>query len=102
MSFSASYSEVQRFKQAVACSLETQNVISKNLEGNSFIHFNDHNLNTLDGKLTFHGMGVIAAIPPKDDIPVDVIISRSKKLIPIKEIMANKGIPIQYYDETAL
>ena len=47
-------------------------------------------------------MGVIAAIPPKDDIPVDVIISRPKKLIPIKEIIANKGIPIQYYDETAL
>ena len=47
--FSISYSKVQRFKQAVSCSLETQNVISKNLEGNSFIHFIadnvDHNLN---------------------------------------------------------
>ena len=104
LGFSASYSEVQRFKQAVACSLETQNVISENLEGNSFIHFIadniDHNLNTLDGKRTFHGMGVIAAITPKGDIPNDVIISRPKKLIPVKEVIANKGIPIQYYDET--
>ena len=53
LGFSVSYSEIQRFKQAVVCSLETQNVISENLEGNSFIHFIadniDHNLNTLDG-----------------------------------------------------
>ena len=104
LGFSVSYSEIQRFKQAVACSLETQNVISENLEGNSFIHFIadniDHNLNTLDGKRTFHGMGVIAAITPEGDIHDDVIISRPKKLIPIKEVIANKGISIQYYDET--
>ena len=91
LDFSVSYSEVQRFKQTVACSLETQNVISENLEGNSFIHFIadniDHNLNTLDGKRTFHGMGVIAAITPKGDISDDVIISRPKKLIPIKEVI---------------
>ena len=45
-------------------------------------------------------MGVIAVITPKGVIPDDVIISRSKKLIQVKEIAANKGIPIQYYDET--
>ena len=48
----------------------------------------------------FHGMGVIAAITPKGDISDDVIISRPKKLIPVKEVITNKDIPIQYYDET--
>ena len=104
LGFSVSYSEVLRFKQAVGCSLETQNIISENLEGNSFIHFIvdniDHNLDALEGKRTFHGMGVIAAISPKGDILNDVIISRPKKLIPVKEVIANKGIPIQHYDET--
>ena len=103
LGFLASYSEVQRFKQAVACSLETQHVVSENLEDNSFIDFIadnvDHNLNTLGSKRTFHGMGVIAAITANGDIPDNVIISRPKKLIPVK-VIANKGIPIQYYDET--
>ena len=89
---SVSYSqEVQGFKQAVACFLETQSVISQNLESNSFIHFIvnnlDHNLNIFDGKRTFHGMGVIAAITPKGGFPDDVIISRRKKLIPVKEVI---------------
>ena len=45
-------------------------------------------------------MGVIAAIPPKGDIPDDVIISRPKKLITVKEVIGSKGMPILYYDET--
>ena len=100
LGFLVSCSEIQRFKQVVACSLERQNVISENLEGNGFIRFIadnvDHNLNTLDGKQTFHGMGGIAAITPKSDIPDDVIISRRKKLLPVKEVNPNKGIPIQH------
>ena len=104
LGFSVSFSEVQRCKQAVTCSLETQNVISENLEGNSFIHFIadniDHNLNTLAGKRTFYGMGVIAAITPKGDILDDAIITRPKKLIPVNEVISNKDIPIQFYDET--
>ena len=83
LGFSVSYIEVQRFKQAVACSLETQNVISENLEGNSFIHFiadnTDCNLNTLDSKQTFHGMCVIAAITPKGDIPDDLSLADQRK-----------------------
>ena len=104
LGFPVSYSEVQRFKQAVACSSETQIFISENLKGNSFIPFIadnvDHNLNTLDCKRTFHGMDVLAAITPKGDTPDDVIISRPKKLISVMEVIANKGIPIQYYEET--
>ena len=95
LGFSVSYSEVQRFKQAVACSLETQNVISENLEGNTLSHFIadnvDYNLNTLDGKRTFYGMGGIAAIKPKGDIPDDIIISRPKKLIPMKEVISKRA-----------
>ena len=45
-------------------------------------------------------MGVIAAVTPKGDIHDGVIISRPNKLIPVKEVVARKGIPIQYYDET--
>ena len=82
------------FKQAIACSLEIQNFIIENLEGNSFIHVIadnvDYNLNSLDGKGTFHGMGVIAAITSKGDIPDNIIISRPTKLIPVKEVSAKK------------
>ena len=35
-------------------------------------------------------MGVIAAITPKGDIPDDIIISRPKELIPVKEVIAKR------------
>jgi len=66
--FCCSYSEVQRYERSAA--------ISNGVDIPGFLpgHFMqyvadnvDHNIRTLDGSGTFHGMGILAAITPKID-----------------------------------
>lgn len=69
MGFCSSYGEVQRFESNAANSVAPDTIISEktNLLGITlqFAADNvDHNLLTLDGKGTFHGMGMIAALTP--------------------------------------
>ena len=68
MGFASTYSEVQRFEVNAACSL-APDVLGSDMDvldhcllfaGDNV----DHNIITLDGKGTFHGMGMIAAITP--------------------------------------
>ena len=66
MGFASSYPEVQRFEMNAACSLAPDvfsgdmDILSQSL---LFAENNvDHNIITLDGKGTFHGIGMIAAI----------------------------------------
>lgn len=63
--FCSSYSEVQRFERSAAASQGTD--ISGYSDG-QFIQYVadnvDHNIRTIDGHNTFHGMGIIAAITP--------------------------------------
>ena len=41
----------------------------------------DHNIRTIDGKNTFHGMGIIATITPRNtDLQTYSIISRRKNI----------------------
>ena len=68
MGFASSYPEVQRFEMNVACSL-APDVLGSDMDilGQSLLFAGDnmdHNIITLDGKGTFHGMGMIAAITP--------------------------------------
>ena len=64
MGLSSSYKESMRFGRnaAVVCGSQLDGQVGED----SFIKFSadnvDHNLRTLDGKDTFHGMGMIAAI----------------------------------------
>lgn len=68
MGFASSYPEVQRFEVNAACSLapdmlgSDMDILDQSLlfAGNNV----DHNIITLNGKGTFHGMGMIAAITP--------------------------------------
>ena len=68
LGYSCSYSEVQSYERsaAVACGTDIPGYIP-----GQFIQYVadnvDHNIRTLDGKDTFHGMGIIANVTPKTD-----------------------------------
>ena len=80
MGFSSSYPEVQRFEVNAACS-RAPGVLGSdiNILDTSLLFAGDnvdHNIITLDGKGTFHWMGMIAAITPGKQ--ASQIISRQK------------------------
>lgn len=59
----------------------------------------DHNLITLDGQGTFHGMGIIAVSTPQDEVPLKAssrIILRQSR-IKVKELVKDKGLAILKY-----
>ena len=59
----------------------------------------DHNVATLDGQGTFHGMGIIAISTPEDGTPLihkSRIISRQQR-IKVNELVKDKGVPIIQY-----
>jgi hypothetical protein len=63
--FSCSYSEVKMFERSASVAQGTQ---IPNLTPNTFVQYSgdnvDHNVRSLDGKGTFHGMGIIAMVTP--------------------------------------
>ena len=65
LGFCSSYSEVMKYEAAAA---KTWDIEVDNSERNHSIQFVadnvDHNLDTLDGHNTFHGVGIIATITP--------------------------------------
>ena len=67
LGFCSSYHEVQRFEQCAAVSQG----IEKERSNEQFVQFIgdnvDHNIGTIDGLNTFHGMGIIAAITPQQE-----------------------------------
>ncbi|KAL5022622.1 hypothetical protein ScPMuIL_001777 [Solemya velum] len=68
LGYSCSYSEVQGYERSAAITCGTD--IPGYIPG-QFIQYVadnvDHNIRTLDGKDTFHGMGIIANVTPKTD-----------------------------------
>ena len=66
LGFSLSYGEVTRFKKTVVMSNNIDSIIQSCASEGCFITFvadnADHNIATLDGLRTFHGMGVMAVI----------------------------------------
>ena len=59
----------------------------------------DHNIATIDGKRTFHGMDIIAISTPlysNNAHPLKTVIER-KKYITSHAMISNKGVPIQNY-----
>ena len=74
--FSASYSEVTRFKQSAVIEEDTSSILHSIPCGTftQFVGDNvDHNICTLDGKRTFHGMGILAASTYKDGIQTQTL-----------------------------
>ena len=67
--FSCSYAEVQRYERSAAVAHGTQTTTYSEENFIQFIADNvDHNIVTLDGTGTFHGMGIIATITPKPQV----------------------------------
>lgn len=100
MGFCSSYKEVTLFENNAAMVNKTD---IDCLSSESFVQFvadnADHNLCTLDGKNTFHGMGIIAAVTRPSTI-TRKIVPRSKE-ITSKDIRAAGSIRIVPYNQNA-
>ena len=58
----------------------------------------DHNLVTLDGKGTFHGMGTIASVTPSGYLQQLKNVRRLKRRCLVSEVTEDKGVKIFEYD----
>ena len=95
LGFCCSYYEVQKYESNAAAILSTtipcQDAEVPFLQ---FIADNvDHNLRTLDGHNTFHGMGIITTSTPGSD--VSVIVPR--KEVSLDEVASLGKVDIQYF-----
>ena len=92
-----SYSEVQRFE---SCAAQQHGVDLSDLGDSSSPHFIsdnvDHNLDTIDGLNTFHGMGTIACVtPPKVVDPKSLVIKRLT--VSSKDVIEAGKIEIKFF-----
>ena len=95
LGFCCSYKEVQRFVRNAAVSRGTD------IPGFSgqFLQYAadnvDHNIRTLDGHNTFHGMGIIAAVTPATDTSTP--INRTK--VTCNDVAMMGRVPIMFHRE---
>jgi len=92
--------EVILYRQSVL-ETNTEPDSQTNLNG-AFIQWSadnvDHNLATLDGKGTFHGMGIVESSTPAGSFSQTTCIPRLKKRKPVAEVIKERGVPIIEYD----
>ena len=97
LGFCSSYTEVQRFEN---CASQQQNfdlADIDSLQSLIFVADNvDHNLNTIDGLKTFHGMGMIACITPGQMNRVSPVIKRLTT--ESKDIIKAAEVEIKYFN----
>ena len=95
LGFCSSYSEVQKFESSAAISQGFLKIPGyEDTDCLQFIADNvDHNIGTLDGKETFHGMGIVAGITPVKNV-VEERIPRTETTS--EELLGGK-INIKYY-----
>ena len=97
LGYSISYDEVLRYKHSA---VETSRTLAEVVDDGIFCQHVadnvDHNLVTLTGKGTFHGMGVISI--STCNIVNDLPVRRLKEKQKASTFSANKGIPIVNYD----
>lgn len=107
LGYSVTYDEVLRYKQSVVASMNEEQEMKNQFPGSftQWVADNvDHNIATLDGKGTFHGMGIISASTPRSagmTCSSSTIIRRlSKKATAnITDILRLKDIKIVPYDD---
>lgn len=97
MGFCSSYSEVQRFEENAAASV-APDVLGGSIDTLDtallFAADNvDHNIITLDGKGTFHGMGMIAAVTPGRQVSHTVLRRKTADL----QIVEQTRVDIKEY-----
>lgn len=96
LGFCSSYSTVQNYERAAAVTCGTD--IPGWVPGMFMQHAADnvdHNVRTLDGTGTFHGMGIVAAVTPS--CKSSQKIPYRSKLVTKEELCAVGGIDIVYY-----
>lgn len=95
LGFCESYNETQLYEASVAQEAELQ------LDEGAFIQYvndnADFNTNTIDGKGTFHNLGRISVITPKNCVQSKNPITRLPEKPPQSELVKKGKIPIQYY-----
>ena len=104
LGYCLSYDEVTRYKQSVVSSENVVNTTPQYIE-KSFTQWVadniDHNIATLDGHNTFHGMGIIAVTTPPNKIQTNATTDISKiprlKTVKAEALVDNKCIPIEVY-----
>ena len=83
MGFSSSYTEVSKFERNAVAFKGTD---VDNLEDGAFIQFIannvDHNVRTIVGLNTCHGMGIIASVTPRNNSANYICSMRSKVRVP--------------------
>ena len=103
--FSISHDESTRYKQSVVCNENVSDFLKTNLAG-FFSQWSadnvDHNVCTIDGKGTFHGMGVIVSTTPGTTIQGLTPIPRQKMRCANEVVIAGSGITIVHYDPSAV
>ena len=96
--FCCSYKEVHKFEQNAAVSQGTD-VPCLTSESVQYVADNvHHNIRTLDGNDTFHGMGMIAAITPGTKKSSPILRAEVTSV----DIAMVGRVPIQYYREEGL
>jgi len=98
-----SYAEINRFKQGVFMSENTTDILKSQATEGSFTTFIadnvDHNIATLDGRGSFHGMGIIAVTTNKEHHKIrQANLKRPKSVVKVDDLIKKKGIPILAYD----
>ena len=103
LGFSISYDEVTRYKHSVIQSENGDNLLAEDLRG-TFTQWVvadnvDHNLATLDGQESFHGMGIIAVSTPQDPqlFHSSSRVIRREKTVKVHELVKDKGVSIVQY-----
>ena len=98
LGFSLSVDEIRRYKYSVLnTDQETGHNISEVVPVMHFVADNvDHNITTLDGLGTFHGMGIISAtvLPPGGFGNMKRLVKRLKQPLRASEATHNKSVPI--------
>ena len=102
LGFSVTSDEVKLYKQSVRSS-SSDLIDLSNYSNCFFAQWSadnvDHNTVTLDGKKTFHGMGVIVSVTPKNtDIRFQAIKRLQKKQL-VHDIVKSKGISITKFSD---
>lgn len=103
LGFSVSYDEVIRYKQSVIQTESLDNLLAEYFPGafTQWVADNvDHNVATVDGRGSFHGMGIIAVSTPTDNKPLTPrprAIVRQERM-EVGKLIEGKGVPILKYD----
>ena len=101
LGFSISYEEITRYKHSVIASEEEGIENLLNGKFTQWVGDNvDHNVRTIDGKNTFHGMGIIAVgTRTREQEPSESArIPRLRSLLKAKNITELKNFSIKWYE----